>query len=204
MSASSLPPPPPSAPALTPTAPAAPEPAKRKGALVVAFSVLIAVVATTVAVGAWLAAPGRCEDADFTSSRYAYCVATPEGTVPSEVDDESGQYDRFELEGSGALVQVTATRLPQGQGLQEFVEGFVAAAQEQSFAAQPAVPVRVAGAAGVQVDFTGETGGTPVHFRFVFVERERVVWQVDLRAVEEQFAEHTDDLNHILDSWTFT
>jgi hypothetical protein len=171
---------------------------------VVAFSILVAVIATTVAIAAWLAAPGRCDDADFTSSRYAYCVTTPEGTVSSEVDDETGQYDRFELEGSGALVQVTATRLPQGQGLDDFVQGFTSAAEEQSFSAQPAVPVRVAGESGVQVDFTGETGGTPVHFRFVFIERERVVWQVDLRAVEEQFADHTDDLTHILQSWTFT
>ena len=204
MSSSSLPPPPPSAATPVPVQPTSPAPAKRAGALVVAFSVLIAVVATTFAIGAWLSAPGRCDDADFTSSRYAYCVATPEGTVPSEVDDESGQYDRFELQGSGALVQVTATRLPQGQGLQEFVQGFVSSAQEQSFEAQAPVPVRVAGEQGVQVDLTGDTGGTPVHFRFVFVQRERVVWQVDLRAVEEQFAEHTDELDHILQSWTFT
>jgi hypothetical protein len=171
---------------------------------VVALSILVALVATAVAIGAWISAPGRCDDADFTSSRYAYCIETPEGTIPAEVDDESGQYDRFQLEDSGALVTVRAIRLPTGAGLQEYVQGFVQSAQEQEFTAETPVPVRVAGQQGLQLDVTGDANGTPVHFRFVFVQRERVIWQVDLQAVEEQFDEHTDELAMILDSWTFT
>jgi hypothetical protein len=199
-----LPEPPPPPPGSEPE----PEPqAEAKGSkspLLVALAVLVGLVAVFAAVGTWIAAPGRCDGATFTSSRFAYCLKAPAGWQSQEVDQQGAVYDSFlQLDGT-AGVAVSANSIPQSASLEDLVAQIRSGAEADGLILQESTSLTVDGVPAMQFDAqVDDPQGNPVAFRVVLVSRGGTYWQVWLRDTPEGFAGHTSELRAMLQSWRF-
>lgn len=200
-----LPEPPPPLPGSEPEAAETEIEEKRSRApLFGALAVLAGVVIVVAAVGTWIAAPGRCEDSTFTSSRFAYCMTTPAGWQSEEVNQQGQVYDSFLKQDGTAGVYVSADEVPQGTSLGELVSGFRSGVEEQGFVLGEATPLRVDGVPAMQFDAEVEDEqGNPVTFRIVLVSRDGTYWIVRLQDTPDTFAGHASDFREMLRSWRF-
>lgn len=200
----SLPDPPPPPPGSEPEPEPQVEAKRSRSPMFGAIVVLAGVVAIVAAVGAWIAAPGRCEDSNFTSSRFAYCIKAPADWQPQEVNQQGQVYDSFLQQDGTAGVYVSASSIPQGTTLEELVEGVRSSAEDQGFVLDDASGLTVDGAPAMQFDAELENEqGDPVAFRIVLVSRAGTYWIVRLQDTPDQFAGHASDLRAMLRSWRF-
>jgi hypothetical protein len=198
-----LPEPPPALPGSEPEIPPAPE-RRSRTPLLVAAVVVVGMVGAIVGTAVWLSAPGRCEEATFTSSRFDYCLVEPRGWSGNEVSDQGQNYDRFQTSGASANVAIAAAPLNSGQTVDDVVSDVRSQAEEQGFGLGPMTERRVDGVRAVQWDVTAETEGVQVMVREVVFARGGVYWRVQLADLQEQFDLHTGDLSRMLDTWHFT
>ena len=198
-----LPEPPPPPPGSEPEPEPQVEEKRSRGALFGAIAVLVGLAAVVTAVGMWIAAPGRCEGSTFTSSRFAYCVTTPAGWRPQEVDSQGQVYDTFQQQDGTAQVYVAANPIPRGTSLQELVEGVRASAEEQGLVLEESVPLRVDGVPAMRFDAeVQDEQGNPIEFRIVLVSRGDTMWIVRLVNTPD-IADDAGEFNAMLRSWRF-
>jgi hypothetical protein len=172
---------------------------------VAALGVLVGLIGVGLGLFAWLASPGRCESATFTSTRFAYCLTTPTGWTGEEVNQDGNQYDRFTQADAAAVVFVAADRIQGNDTLDDLVTQFRKQATDQGFTIEEAVETRVGGQRAVQWDGIGtDDSGTRYAFRSVMFHRNGYFWFVQLNDLEDEFDLHTGALARMLQTWTFT
>jgi hypothetical protein len=81
---------------------------------------LALVLTLLVGVGAfalvtWARGGSGCEEGDFESPRFGYCVRTPGGWTAEAAGEDGPPLDRFLLPGGSATITVSAVRLSKGQ-----------------------------------------------------------------------------------------
>ncbi len=199
-----LPEPPPPPPGSEPKPEPQVEAKGLKSPLFVALAVLVALVAVVAAAGAWIAAPGRCDGATFTSSRFAYCLKAPAGWQSQEVDQQGAVYDSFLQQDGTAAVLVSATSVPQSVSLEDLVAEIRSGAEGQGLILQEPTSLTVDGVPAMQFDAQLEDQqGNLVAFRMVLVSRGGTYWLVRLQDTPEQITVHTSDFRAMLQSWRF-
>jgi hypothetical protein len=198
-----LPEPPPPPPGTEPEPEPEAEEKRSRAPLFGALAVLVGLVAVVAAVGVWIAAPGRCDGSTFTSSRFAYCVTTPAGWQPQEVNQQGQVYDTFLQQDGTAQVYVAANPIPQGTSLQEIVEGVRSGAEEEGLVLGESVPLRVDGVPAMQFDAeVQDEQGNPIAFRIVLVSRGGTMWTVRLVDTPD-IAGDAGEFRAMLRSWRF-
>jgi hypothetical protein len=197
-----LPEPPPQPTEAAPAA--APESLRRsRTPLVVGMLVLLALTGVVAGLVAWLAAPGRCDDATFTSDRFGYCVAAPPGWSAEAARVGQTTVDRFLIPDGSAAVFVQAVDLQDGQTLDRFVE-FVRALGERGGYSMGAISqTEVGGVPAMtwEVVVSSEAGAT--RMREVVFVREATAWRVQFADTSGGFEAHAPAFQQMLSSWDF-
>ncbi len=197
-----LPEPPPSPPGSEPEPQV--EAKGSKSPLLAALAVIVGLVAIVAAVATWIAAPGRCDSATFTSSRFAYCLKAPAGWQSQEVNQQGQVYDSFLQQDGTAAVLVSATSVPQSVSLEDLVAEIRSGAEGQGLVLQEPTSLTVDGVPAMQFDAQLEDQqGNPVAFRIVLVSRGGTYWLVRLQDTPEQITVHASEFQAMLQSWRF-
>lgn len=199
-----LPEPPPPLPGSEPVAEAQTEAPRTKVHLFGAFLALATLALVVVGVGVWIAAPGRCDSASFTSSRFAYCLTTPTGWQSSEVNEQGQAYDTFQKQNGAAAVVVIGGNLQQGDTLDDIVGQIRTDAEQQGITLGEPVEQMVDGVRGIRFDGELEDSqGNKVAFRQVLIAREGAYWIARLQDTPEAFEQNTGAFHRMLASWHF-
>jgi hypothetical protein len=183
-----------------------PSPSERRAILPVVLALaLTAVVAVAAfAVFSWAGGGAPCEDGDFESVRFGYCVRAPSGWVSEAAEVDAESHDLFLLPSSAATITVTAVPLTKGQDLARF-EQFVRGYDEDAGGrVGSSTPLQVAGAEAVAFDVTVDAPDGVVRSREVLFVREGVAWRVTLADDELGFGSSVRRLDELLGTWRFT
>jgi hypothetical protein len=170
---------------------------------VVLALVLTALVGVGVfAVFSWAGSGSSCDDGDFRSARFGYCVRTPSGWIAEGAED--GSHDRFLLPDGPATITVTAVTLTKGQDLarfEQFVRGYVDEAGARA-GSSTTLEVGDADAVAFDASLSGPEGVT--RSREVLFAQDGIAWRVTLADDEVGFGSSVRRLEELLDSWRFT
>jgi hypothetical protein len=170
---------------------------------------LVLVLTLLVGAGAfvlvtWARGGSGCEEGDFESPRFGYCVRTPGGWTAEAAAEDGPPLDRFLMPGGSATITVTAVRLSRGQDLARF-EQFVRAYDERAGATLGAsTSTEVAGAPAVVFDLSVETPDGVTMGREVLFARDDVAWRVQLADEEAGMDASVARLEEMLGTWRFT
>lgn len=172
--------------------------------VVLALVLTVLVGAGAFALVSWASGGTGCDDGDFESIRFGYCVRAPGGWVAAAAEGEGTPLDRFQMQDGAATITVIAVPLTQGQDLarfEQFVRGF-----DEDAGARTGVSstVEVDGVAGVTFDVTLEGLDGVVRSREVLFTRDGVAWRVTLADDEVGFGSSATRLEELLGSWRFT
>ena len=198
-----FPEPPPSA-TVEPEAP--PEPTRRsRRPLLAAAAVLIALVAGVVAVAVWVSAPGRCDEATFTSTRLGYCLVAPSGWAGGTARVGSTTVDELLLPKGSAAVFIQAVSLQPGAGLEEFATQVRALDQQAGYRIGKSSTSEVDGVTADRWDVTSTApNGDVTKVREVVFVRSGTGWRVELADTADAFDRDAAALEQMLSSWRFT
>jgi hypothetical protein len=197
-------PPPPGSPGGTHPSESPDEQERPRSSIPVVIALLLTVM---VGIGAfalvsWARHDPACDEGDFESVRFGYCIRPPAGWIATPAS-EADSLDRFIAQDGPATIAVTAVPLSKGQDLarfEQFVRGFV---EEAGATAGPGTPVTVDGVEGVGFDVRLEGRDGVIRSREVLLAREGIAWRVTLADDEVGFHESTRTLEQILGSWRF-
>jgi hypothetical protein len=165
-----------------------------------AFVGLLGVAAGIIA---FATAREPCAGADFTSARFGYCVAIPDGWRTEAAASTGPAIDRLLVPAQPATVSIQAFRLTAGQSLSQFADHVRSLDRAAGYEDGDTSSRSVAGLPAIQWDVAAPTGVTTTRVRDVVFARGGVVWRVELGDTENEFASHTADLDRILLSWHF-
>lgn len=211
----SLPPEPPGGPPLPPPPgfgggdegepPSPGEPERRATVpLALALVLMLVVGAGAYALVTWARGGAACEEGDFESPRFGYCVRTPGGWTAEAAGKEGAPLDRFLMPGGSATITVSAVRLSKGQDLDRF-EQFVRAFDERAGATLGAsTSTEVDGAPAVVFDLTVETPDGVTMGREVLFSQDGIAWRVQLADEEAGIDASVTRLEEMLETWRFT
>ena len=171
--------------------------------LVVGLLALLALAGVVAGLAAWLAAPGRCDDATFTSDRFGYCVAAPLGWSAEPARVGHTTVDRFLMPDGSAAVFVQAVDLQDGQTLDGFAEYVRALGERGGYSMGGISQTEVGGVPAMtwEVVVSSEAGATRMS-EVVFV-REATAWRVQFADTSGAFEAHSPAFQQMLSSWHF-
>jgi hypothetical protein len=202
-----LPPPPPGGPegGGPPPPPERPREERRPVVpIVVAIALTVLVGVGAFALVSWARGGAPCEEGDFRSARFGYCVRTPSGWVAAAAESEGTALDRFLLPDGAATITVTAVPLTKGQDLARF-EQFVRGYDEQAGGTPgESSPREVGGVDALTFDVTLEGPDAVTRSREVLFVRDGIAWRVTLADEETSFEASTRQLDEMLGTWRFT
>lgn len=171
-------------------------------ALALALTVLVGVSA--FALVSWTGGGSSCEDGDFESVRFGYCVRAPSGWVAEAAEVDAASHDLFLLPSGAATITVTAVPLTKGQDLarfEQFVRGYD---EDAGGSAGSTTSLEVDGAEAVAFDVTVDAPDGVVRSREVLFTRNGIAWRVTLADDEIGFGSSVRRLDELLGSWRFT
>lgn len=197
-------PPPPGGP-VEPPPPPAPEADRRSRVpVLVAMAVLSAMVLIVGSLALWLSAPGRCDDATFTSERFGYCMTAPAGWTAETARVGDTPVDRFLEPDGSAVVYVQAVAVDQGQDVQAFSDYVRSVAEQSGYQLGQPNEFQIDGVAAVsweKSEAPQTTAGTIVR-EVVFV-RDDTAWRVQFADTPDGFDAHAPAFEEMLGSWHF-
>jgi len=171
---------------------------------VISALVLTALVgAGAFALFSWAGGGASCDDGDFESARFGYCVRAPSGWVSEAAAADAESHDLFLLPSGAATITVTAVPLTKGQDLarfEQFVRGFD---EDAGGSAGSSTSLEVDGAEAVAFDVTVDAPDGVVRSREVLFTRDGVAWRVTLADDEVGFGSSVRRLDEMLGSWRF-
>jgi hypothetical protein len=198
-------PPPPGASVEAPPPPPEPGSARRsRMPLLVGFAVLSAMVLIVGSLALWLSAPGRCDNATFTSERFGYCMTAPAGWTAETARVGDTPVDRFLAPDGPTVVYVQAVALDQGQDVHAFSDFVRSVAEQSGFTLGQPSEFQIDGVAAVSWDKSEAaptTSGTIVR-EVVFV-RGDTAWRVQFADTADGFDAHKPTFEEMLGSWHF-
>ena len=173
--------------------------------VVVALLLTSLVAAGAFALVTWVGGGDACEDADFESPRFGYCVSTPPGWValPPEGGDGAEPLDRFIVQDGPGTITVIAVPLSKGQDLarfEQFVRGYI---EDAGASAGSTSTLEVDGVDAVAFAVSLEGPDGVVRSREVLFARDGVAWRVTLADEEVGFEASLRQLEELLESWRF-
>lgn len=172
--------------------------------LALALVLTLLVGAGAFALVTWARGWAACEEGDFESPRFGYCVRTPGGWTAEAAGEDGPPLDRFLMPGGSATITVTAVRLSKGQDLARF-EQFVRAFDERAGATLGgSTSTEVAGAPAVVFDLSVEAPEGVTMGREVLIARDGIAWRVQLADEEAGIAASVARLEEMLATWRFT
>jgi hypothetical protein len=172
--------------------------------VVTALALTVLVAVGVFALFSWAGRGSSCEDGDFESVRFGYCVRTPSGWIAEAAEDGVTSHDRFLLPDGAATITVTAVPLTKGQDLARF-EQFVRGYDEEAGATTaPSSPLEVGESEAVAFDATVRGPDGVIRSREVLFAREGIAWRVTLADDAIGFTSSVRRLGELLDSWRFT
>lgn len=176
--------------------------------MAVAAGLLLLVAAVVIAVGAWIAAPGRCDHATFTSNRFGYCLAAPTGWTGDRATVGQTPVDQLTLKEAPATVFIQAVDIAEDQDLSGFADYVRNLDQEAGYQLSGSSQREVDGVDAVQWDVTtvgsdSATDTTAQKIREVVFVKEGTAWRVQLGDTQSDFDAHLPDLDQMLDTWRF-
>jgi hypothetical protein len=163
------------------------------------------VVAVAAAGAFLLLRPDPCEDTNFTSEAFGYCLTVPDGwTAEPALFGADVTLDQFAPPTVSTTVIVEAVDLEQGVGLEEW-SGFVRQQDaDAGLVPGPASEIVVDGVTAHQWDVTATSDtGTDYRMREVVLVRDEIGWRITLNDTEERFERSAASLERMLDSWRF-
>jgi hypothetical protein len=165
--------------------------------------VLLVLVGVVTALAGWLAAPGRCDEATFTSDRFGYCVAAPPGWSAEPARVGQTTVDSFLVPDGSAAVFVQAVDLQDGQTLDRFAEFVRALGEQGGYSMGVTSQMEVAGVPALtwEVVASSPTGAT--RMREVVFVRESTAWRVQFADTAGGFDAHSEAFQQMLASWHF-
>ncbi|HEY7763082.1 MAG TPA: hypothetical protein VIC52_08725 [Actinomycetota bacterium] len=172
--------------------------------VVLALVLTILVGAGAFAAFSWAGGGASCNDGDFDSIRFGYCVRAPSGWVAQAAEEGGASHDLFVLPSSAATITVTAVPLTKGQDLgrfEQFVRGYV---EDAGGSAGPSSSLDVDGEEAVAFDVTVDGPGGGVRSREVLITRDGMGWRVTLADDEVGFDSSLRRLDELLSTWRFT
>jgi hypothetical protein len=164
------------------------------GAVAVAIGVL----------GIWLALrPNPCEG-KFTSDRYPYCVAIPEGWRESAQEIGGATADAYRPQTEGAVVLVVAEEVEAGTNTEAYAEVYRDNQEQGGLFPGPARHIDIGGSDGVVWEITGTTEeGTSVRQRQLTVVRDGMGWVITFAGASDGYQEHRELFDGMLQSWAW-
>ncbi|HET9310850.1 MAG TPA: hypothetical protein VFP41_06460 [Actinomycetota bacterium] len=172
--------------------------------VVLALALTVVVGVGAFALVSWAGGGSSCEDGDFESVRFGYCVRAPSGWVAEAAEVDAASHDLFLLPSGAATITVTAVPLTKGQDLARF-EQFVRGYDEDAGGSTgSSTSLEVDGADAVAFDVTVDAPDGVVRSREVLFTRNGVAWRVTLADDEIGFGSSIRRLDELLDSWRFT
>jgi hypothetical protein len=199
-------PPPPGGRAISESPEGQPEPSsppkRSKLPFVLVPAILVGIVLVGLGVASYISAPGRCDNANFRSDRFGYCLVTPAGWTSGEAQVGDAQVDQLLL-ADGASVFIQAARLGESQDLQLFTDYVRGLAEDQGYTLSPVTTRKVDGVQATVWDVTAGSGTQATKLREVVFIRDGIAWRVQFADIAEQFDGHVGDLGKMLSSWRF-
>jgi hypothetical protein len=180
------------------------EPAQRsRTPLVVGLLVLLVLAGVVAGVAAWLAAPGRCDEATFTSDRFGYCVAAPPGWSAEPARVGQASVDSFLIPDGSAAVFVQAVDLQDGQTLDRFAEYVRGLGEQGGYSMGGITQTEVGGVPAMtwEVFVSSTTGAT--RMREVVFVRGATAWRVQFADTSGGYDAHSPAFQQMLSSWHF-
>jgi hypothetical protein len=172
------------------------------------YVVMGILVAAVVAVGAFsLLRPNACENTNFESDNFGYCVLVPEGweAGPARFGADV-TLDQFAPPAESATVVVEAVDLEdlEGVGLDDWSDYVRRIDEEGGLAPGPASETRLGDVQALQWDATVESGGATFRMREVVAVRAGVGWRITLNDLADAFGTSAVVFQGIIDSWKFS
>lgn len=210
-----LPPPPPGLPPGPAGGPPLPPPdvhlsgRRRFRGLMAGIAALLVLILLSAAILVATERPEQgCEPGEFSSQRFGYCLALPDGWMGLA----AGKGSRFEV-ASADLIQaadapasilISASPIEEGQ-LDAFVEQVRQRDTEAgAFSQGTTMEGEVAGGPASIFDALAPRGPTPMQIRETLFVRNGFVWRIQLTSVDRTFDADTRELERILETWRFT
>ena len=170
------------------------------------FVIIGGLVVVAAAVGAFLLfRPDPCDDTNFTSEAFGYCLTVPDGwTAEPALFGGEVRLDQFARSTASTIVVVEAVDLEQGTDLGRWA-GFARQRDvDAGLVPGPASVAAVDGVAARQWDLTATSdAGTDYRTREVVVVRDEIGWRITLNDTEERFEGSAASFERMLDSWRF-
>ncbi len=163
-------------------------------------------VVAVAAVGAFLLfRPDPCDDTDFTSEAFGYCLTVPDGwTAEPALFGGEVRLDQFAPTQASTTVIVEAVDLEEGTDLGQWATFVRQGDSDAGLVPGPASETVVDGMAAQQWDLTATSDtGTDYRMREVVIVRDEIGWRITLNDTEERFDVSAVSLEGMLDSWRF-
>lgn len=152
-------------------------------------------------VGPGPASPAPCEDAQFVSQLFGYCMDVPAGWVASHAAEEPSGVDLFTHEATTVEVWVEAVALPEGLGLREAVEQLQAEESGAGLQVTPTRPGDLGGEPSLIWDTLDEEGRLVA--REIAIEHDGALWRLQIALGEEATSKDVSQADELLVTWRF-
>lgn len=166
---------------------------------------LVALVVGLGGIGTWLALrPNVCEG-KFSSDRYPYCVAVPQGWQESGQEIGGTTADSFRPQTEGAVVLVVAEEVDPGTNTEAYADVYRGNQEDGGLFPGPVRRIEVGGTDAVVWEITGTTDeGTSVRQRQLTVVRDGMGWVITFAGAVDGYRQHRPIFDGMLQSWSWT
>lgn len=154
---------------------------------------------------AWFALrPNPCAG-KFSSERFPYCVAVPQGWQEAEVDIQGTAVDAFTPSNEGPTVFVYAASAPEGLDTERYTDDLRSDAQSSGLFPTAPRPVEVGGDEALTWELTksDSTTGTLITERRVTLVRDGMLWQILIFGNERAVERSLPAFEQMLDTWSW-
>jgi hypothetical protein len=167
--------------------------------------ITLAAVAVGLAVlGTWLLLrPNPCEG-KFSSDRYPYCVAIPEGWAEGAQEIGGTTADAYRPRTEGAVVLVVAEEVDPATNTEAYAEVYRDNQEQGGLFPGPARRIEIGGSEAVVWEITGTTDeGTEVRQRQLTVVRDGMGWVITFAGATDGYREHRQLFESMIQSWAW-
>lgn len=180
-------------------------PAPRQQSPVPGIVALAAVLVAGIGAVTWFALrPNPCAG-KFSSERFPYCVAVPQGWQEAQVDVEGTPVDQFTPSNEGPTIFVHASSAPDGVDTQGYAEALRSDAQEAGLFPTAPRPLDIGGDEGLawEVTKSDATTGSFIVERRVALVRDGMRWDILIFGRERALDRALPAFQRMLATWSW-
>ena len=167
---------------------------------------LVLALVAVVGIGALLfvaSRPAPC-DGKFSSDKFGYCLAVPEGWSAGPASIGTEEVDQFVVPNESTTVIVSAVDLPDETDLKQFAQQARQTGQTSGLTPGEMHDRTLGGEQALEWQLSATTS-TGQNFRLqqVVTVKNHVGWSVTFTDSAQTFADHRTSFEHMLQSWAF-